>query len=97
MENKGLNIYFFCPCEILNGKIARRQADVSMEVHPTAIQLFRYSALTFNSHRIHFDHEYANNVEDHPGKSTNVFPDRCIISFFFFFFVMCHQIAHTTL
>ncbi|KAF9332993.1 hypothetical protein BGZ91_011479 [Linnemannia elongata] len=44
----------------------RRQADVSMEVHPTAIQLFRYSALTFNSHRIHFDHEYANNVEDHP-------------------------------
>ncbi|KAF8947369.1 hypothetical protein BGZ47_009337 [Haplosporangium gracile] len=44
----------------------RRQADVSMDVHPTAIQLFRYSALTFNSHRIHFDHEYANNVEDHP-------------------------------
>jgi 3-methylfumaryl-CoA hydratase len=39
-----------------------------MAVHPTAIQLFRYSALTFNSHRIHFDHEYAKNVEDHPGK-----------------------------
>ncbi|KAF9106639.1 hypothetical protein BGX29_008926 [Mortierella sp. GBA35] len=44
----------------------RRQADVTLDVHPTAIQLFRYSALTFNSHRIHFDHEYANNVEDHP-------------------------------
>lgn len=44
----------------------RRQADVSLDIHPTAIQLFRYSALTFNSHRIHFDHEYANKVEDHP-------------------------------
>ncbi|KAF9900777.1 hypothetical protein EC991_006902 [Linnemannia zychae] len=44
----------------------RRQADVTLDVHPTAIQLFRYSALTFNSHRIHFDHEYANKVEDHP-------------------------------
>ncbi|KAF9929615.1 hypothetical protein FBU30_001404 [Linnemannia zychae] len=44
----------------------RRQPDITMEVHPTEIQLFRYSALTFNSHRIHFDHEYANNVEDHP-------------------------------
>ncbi|KAG0369001.1 hypothetical protein BGZ54_000632 [Gamsiella multidivaricata] len=45
----------------------RRQADFSMAVHPTAITLFRYSAMTFNSHRIHFDHEYANKVEDHPG------------------------------
>ncbi|KAF9028388.1 hypothetical protein BGZ52_011604 [Haplosporangium bisporale] len=45
----------------------RRQADFSTTVHPSAILLFRYSALTFNSHRIHFDHEYANKVEDHPG------------------------------
>ncbi|KAK3815654.1 MAG: hypothetical protein J3R72DRAFT_376084 [Linnemannia gamsii] len=49
-------------------KLVKRelQADITLNVHPTAIQLFRYSALTFNSHRIHFDHEYANNVEDHP-------------------------------
>ncbi|KAG0324596.1 hypothetical protein BGZ99_001660 [Dissophora globulifera] len=45
----------------------RKQADFSMQVFPTAITLFRYSALTFNSHRIHFDHEYANQVEKYPG------------------------------
>ncbi|KAF8931189.1 hypothetical protein EDD21DRAFT_365182 [Dissophora ornata] len=45
----------------------RRQAEFSMDILPTAITLFRYSALTFNSHRIHFDHEYASKVEDHPG------------------------------
>ncbi|KAF9941712.1 hypothetical protein BGZ65_002068 [Modicella reniformis] len=47
----------------------RREADFSMAVHPTAILLFRYSALTFNSHRIHFDHEYANKIEDHPERA----------------------------
>ncbi|KAF9575847.1 hypothetical protein EC968_001230 [Mortierella alpina] len=50
-----------------NGPQSRRKADFSMKVLPSAILLFRYSALTFNSHRIHFDHEYANKVEDHPG------------------------------
>ncbi|WP_084398955.1 FAS1-like dehydratase domain-containing protein [Henriciella aquimarina] len=29
-------------------------------------QLFRYSALTFNSHRIHFDQAYARDVEGYP-------------------------------
>lgn len=29
--------------------------------------LFRYSALTFNCHRIHYDRNYAVNVEGHPG------------------------------
>ena len=29
--------------------------------------LFRYSALTFNSHRIHYDLDYARNVEHYPG------------------------------
>lgn len=28
--------------------------------------LFRYSALTFNGHRIHYDREYAQNVEGYP-------------------------------
>ncbi|ORZ19096.1 hypothetical protein BCR41DRAFT_304053 [Lobosporangium transversale] len=45
----------------------RKEADFSAMIHPSTILLFRYSALTFNSHRIHFDHEYANKVEDHPG------------------------------
>lgn len=29
--------------------------------------LFRYSALTFNSHRIHYDRDYATKVERYPG------------------------------
>ncbi|PZQ63079.1 MAG: protein dehydratase [Sphingomonas taxi] len=34
---------------------------------PTAPLLFRYSALTFNGHRIHYDHPYATQVEGYPG------------------------------
>ena len=32
-----------------------------------AVTLFRYSALTFNSHRIHYDLAYARDVEHYPG------------------------------
>lgn len=32
-----------------------------------AVALFRFSALTFNSHRIHYDHPYATQVEGYPG------------------------------
>jgi 3-methylfumaryl-CoA hydratase len=32
-----------------------------------AVLLFRYSALTFNSHRIHFDQPYATQIEGFPG------------------------------
>jgi len=32
-----------------------------------AVQLFRFSALTFNSHRIHYDREYARLEEGYPG------------------------------
>lgn len=31
------------------------------------VQLFRYSALTFNGHRIHYDRPYAQQVEHYPG------------------------------
>ena len=31
------------------------------------VMLFRYSALTFNAHRIHYDLAYANQVEGYPG------------------------------
>lgn len=34
---------------------------------PDAVQLFRYSALTFNGHRIHYDRDYATHVEGYPG------------------------------
>ena len=31
------------------------------------VLLFRYSALTFNGHRIHYDHDYVTKVEGYPG------------------------------
>ena len=37
------------------------------DVNPTAVLLFRYSAVTFNSHRIHYDHPYVTAVEGYPG------------------------------
>ena len=36
-------------------------------MHPDAVLLFRYSALTFNAHRIHYDYPYATDVEGYPG------------------------------
>lgn len=42
-------------------------ADWSREIHPDAPLLFRYSALTFNGHRIHYDLRYATEVEGYPG------------------------------
>jgi 3-methylfumaryl-CoA hydratase len=38
-----------------------------VSVSPDAIQLFRYSALTFNGHRIHYDLPYATEVEGYAG------------------------------
>lgn len=36
-------------------------------VNPSRALLFRFSALTFNAHRIHYDAEYATSVEHYPG------------------------------
>ena len=36
-------------------------------IHPDDVLLFRYSALTFNTHRIHYDRRYATEVEGYPG------------------------------
>ena len=35
--------------------------------HADDVQLFRYSALTFNGHRIHYDRRYATETEGYPG------------------------------
>ncbi len=40
---------------------------LSRTVRPDPVLLFRYSALTFNSHRIHYDHPYATTLEGYPG------------------------------
>ena len=37
------------------------------DVVPDDVLLFRYSALTFNSHRIHYDRRYVTEVEGYPG------------------------------
>ncbi|HEY2817813.1 MAG TPA: MaoC family dehydratase N-terminal domain-containing protein [Casimicrobiaceae bacterium] len=48
-------------------KTARGDHRWMREIHPTPVLLFRYSALTFNSHRIHYDHPYVTGVEGYPG------------------------------
>lgn len=40
-------------------------------VRPNEVMLFRYSALTFNSHRIHYDYPYVTEVECYPGLVTH--------------------------
>jgi 3-methylfumaryl-CoA hydratase len=37
------------------------------EIHPETVLLFRFSALTFNGHRIHYDRPYVTEVEGYPG------------------------------
>ena len=37
------------------------------KINTNEVQLFRYSALTFNGHRIHYDRKYATEVESYPG------------------------------
>ncbi len=39
----------------------------SRGIEPTAALLFRYSALRFNTHRIHYDHRFATESEGLPG------------------------------
>ena len=39
----------------------------SLNILPDSTLLFRYSAITFNAHRIHYDHNYATSEEGYPG------------------------------
>ncbi|WP_428648679.1 FAS1-like dehydratase domain-containing protein [Roseibium sp.] len=39
----------------------------SRRITPSAPYLFRYSAMTFNGHRIHYDKDYVRDVEGYPG------------------------------
>ncbi len=41
--------------------------DFSRQIVPDPVLLFRYSALTFNAHRIHYDRPYVTGVEGYPG------------------------------
>jgi 3-methylfumaryl-CoA hydratase len=42
-------------------------AEFGRTIAPDPVLLFRFSALTFNGHRIHYDHPYATQVEGYPG------------------------------
>ncbi len=54
-----------------NGGVAppgeKREAQISRTIDPTAALLFRFSALTYNAHRIHYDRDYAMKQERYPG------------------------------
>ena len=47
--------------------LAPPKATWQREITPDDVLLFRYSALTFNGHRIHYDRRYAAQVEGYPG------------------------------
>ncbi len=51
----------------LEGSDPAPQAAWTENVIPTSTMLFRYSAVTFNGHRIHYDYPYATQVEGYPG------------------------------
>jgi 3-methylfumaryl-CoA hydratase len=44
-----------------------RERSLAWRVEPSSMLLFRYSALTGNSHRIHYDAPYARDVEGYEG------------------------------
>src|SRR5438105_995471 len=46
---------------------APADAQWTREIVPDPVLLFRYSALTFNGHRIHYDRSYVTEVENYPG------------------------------
>ena len=49
------------------GVPAREDAQWTRRIEPDDVLLFRYSALTFNGHRIHYDRRYVTGVEGYPG------------------------------
>ena len=50
----------------LNSGAAPEPGDWSETIVPTPTLLFRYSAVTFNGHRIHYDYPYATGTEGYP-------------------------------
>jgi 3-methylfumaryl-CoA hydratase len=54
------------PAQAAPGAAAWRRTVV-----PDAVMLFRYSALTYNGHRIHYDADYTRDVEGYPERVVN--------------------------
>jgi 3-methylfumaryl-CoA hydratase len=53
--------------KVESGKPAPEPGRLVRTLTPDAVMLFRYSALTFNGHRIHYDLAYAREVEGYSG------------------------------
>lgn len=51
----------------LEGSVPAPRAQWSETVNPSPVMLFRYSAVTFNGHRIHYDQDYVTHEEGYPG------------------------------
>ena len=51
----------------LQGTTPAPQAQWSETIQPGPVMLFRYSAVTYNGHRIHYDFPYVTQVEGYPG------------------------------
>ena len=45
--------------------------DGEREIPVSPALLFRFSALTYNAHRIHYDRDFARDVEGYPGLLTH--------------------------
>ena len=54
------------PAKLPAGKKPGLAPDFARPVTPDPVLLFRYSALTYNGHRIHYDRDYAVNAEHYP-------------------------------
>jgi 3-methylfumaryl-CoA hydratase len=51
----------------VNAQIDAPRVDKVWTIETSPVLLFRYSALTFNGHRIHYDHPYVTGVEGYAG------------------------------
>lgn len=56
---------------VVNPKDEMPSAAFSVEMQPDTKMLFRYSAIGFNTHRIHYDYPYATQKEGYPGLVVN--------------------------
>ena len=58
-----VDVAFHAPAGPAPGRPAPKGADWRLKLTPGPVLLFRYSALTFNGHRIHYDRGYATHDE----------------------------------
>lgn len=51
----------------VTGELAESESEFQLRFQADSRLLFRYSALTFNAHRIHYDTPYVKEIEGYPG------------------------------